>query len=60
MPSSRYTISADCMQCGACEGMCPVSAIIEAKRQFVIRQSGCTGCGICVGFCPFRAIIKRP
>jgi len=59
MPASRYTISTDCMSCGACADMCPQSAIIEAKRQYVIRQSGCTGCGSCAGYCPYRAIVKR-
>jgi MinD superfamily P-loop ATPase len=59
MSLALYTINNNCMNCGACEGVCPRSAIIEAKRQFVIRRSGCDSCGICVGFCPYRAIVKR-
>jgi Pyruvate/2-oxoacid:ferredoxin oxidoreductase delta subunit len=47
------------MDCGACQAMCPRSAIVEAKRQFVIRRSLCNGCGICAGYCPARAILKR-
>ena len=54
-----YTINASCMSCGACEDVCPRSAIVEAKRQFVIRRSGCNACGICAGFCPVRAIVRR-
>ena len=59
MPASQYTISIECIDCGACENMCPRSAIVEAKRQFVIRRSLCNGCGICAGYCPTRAIFKR-
>jgi MinD superfamily P-loop ATPase len=58
--SSRYTISVNCMSCGACAAMCPQSAIIAAKRQYVIRKTDCSGCGSCVGYCPYRAIVKRP
>ena len=59
-PTDRiYTISTDCMSCGVCEYMCPVEAIIEAKRQLVILKRLCNGCGQCVPFCPVRAIVPR-
>ena len=54
-----YTISASCMSCGVCGDICPHSAIVEARRQFVIRRSSCDACGICVRFCPVRAIVRR-
>jgi NAD-dependent dihydropyrimidine dehydrogenase PreA subunit len=51
-----YIISADCMDCGVCEFMCPQDAIYEAKNQFVIRKERCDDCGTCVPYCPARAI----
>lgn len=51
-----YIISADCMDCGVCEYMCPQDAIYEAKTQFVIRKDRCDDCGKCVPYCPARAI----
>jgi len=58
-PPAGYIISTDCMDCGVCEYMCPVGAIFEAKRQFVIRKDLCNGCGLCVPYCPARAIVAR-
>ena len=52
-----YIISSDCMRCGICEHMCPVEAIVEAKRQLIILKQVCTGCGECVPYCPIRAIV---
>ncbi len=54
-----YAISTDCIHCGVCEFMCPESAIIEAKRQFIILKHECSGCGDCVPYCPVRAIVPR-
>lgn len=54
-----YVISSDCMDCGVCEYMCPQGAILEAKKQFVIRRGVCNGCGECVPYCPARAIVPR-
>ena len=34
-------ISSDCIQCGACIGECPVSAISEAETQSVIDRDIC-------------------
>jgi len=47
--AAGYTINASCVSCGVCEDVCPRSAIVEARRQFVIRRSNCDACGICVG-----------
>ena len=59
MAAGGYTINPTCMSCGVCEDVCPRSAIVEARRQFVIRRSTCDACGICAGFCPVRAIVRR-
>jgi MinD superfamily P-loop ATPase len=52
-----YIISTDCMRCGVCEHMCPVEAIVEAKRQLIILKRVCNGCGVCVPYCPAQAIV---
>ena len=52
-----YMISSDCMNCGVCDFMCPLSAIREAPNQFVVRRQLCNGCGECVPYCPVRAIV---
>ena len=54
-----YIISTDCMRCGVCEHMCPVEAIIEAKRQLIILKRLCTGCGECTPYCPAEAIVPE-
>jgi ferredoxin len=54
----RYVISADCMNCGVCESMCPTSAISESETGFVIRRDLCTQCGTCAPYCPARAILR--
>ncbi len=59
MAATGYTIKPSCMSCGVCEDVCPRSAIVEARLQFVIRRSSCDACGICVSFCPVRAIVRR-
>ena len=42
-----YKISDACVNCGACEGECPVGAISEADGKRVIDASVCAGCGAC-------------
>ena len=46
-----------CVGCGACVGMCPVSAIsLDANNKAVVDESKCIECGACVGGCPVSAI----
>lgn len=54
-----HVISNDCVQCGVCEYMCPLGAIVETRNQFGILKRVCDGCAICVPYCPVRAIVPR-
>ncbi len=54
-----YKITDACINCGACEPVCPVEAIKEADGIRVIDQDLCAGCGACVGECPVEAIIEE-
>ena len=52
-----YKINPDvCVNCGACEGACPVGAIAEQDGKRVIDASKCIDCGSCAGTCPVSAI----
>lgn len=50
-----YTISDDCIKCGACEAECPVSAISEGDAKYQIDADACIECGACAGTCPVGA-----
>ena len=51
-----YKISDACINCGACENECPVTAISEASGARVIDADTCISCGACAGVCPTDAI----
>ncbi len=51
-----HKISSECINCGACEGECPVSAISEGDGVRVIDAGTCIDCGACEGACPVDAI----
>lgn len=51
-----YTITDECISCGACEAECPVSAISEGETQYVIDADACVDCGACAAQCPVSAI----
>jgi len=46
----------ECIGCGACAGVCPVSCISEADGKYVIDESVCIDCGACAGVCPVSCI----
>ena len=55
-----YKISASaCVNCGACEGECPVAAISEADNKRVIDAATCVSCGACAAVCPTEAISEE-
>ena len=51
-----HTITDECINCGACEPVCPVDAISEQRDVRVIDATLCTDCGACVDTCPVDAI----
>ncbi len=51
-----HTITEDCINCGACEPVCPVNCISEQGDVRVIDAAVCTDCGACVDTCPVDAI----
>ncbi|MCQ2612809.1 MAG: 4Fe-4S binding protein [Treponemataceae bacterium] len=54
-----YKISSECVNCGACEGECPVSAISESGDVRVIDAEACISCGSCASVCPSEAISEE-
>lgn len=54
-----YTITEECINCGACDDSCPLGAISEQGDVRVIDADACTDCGACVDCCPVDAI-KAP
>jgi len=57
--SLAYTITEECINCGACEPVCPVNAISEQGDARVIDAGTCIDCAACVDTCPVDAI-KAP
>ena len=56
----------ECINCGACEPVCPNSAVTAAETIYVVDQERCTECvGFfdspqCVKVCPVDCIIVDP
>jgi len=51
-----YKINTECINCGACEPVCPTEAISETDDKRLINAEKCTSCGMCVSECPVDAI----
>ena len=51
-----YSITGDCVKCGACAEQCPVEAISEGEDKYVIDADVCVSCGTCADNCPVEAI----
>ena len=54
-----YKINQDCIKCGACEPECPVGAIKEGDKIYVIDKNICIDCGACEPICPVNAISSK-
>jgi len=54
-----FKISDSCINCGACEGDCPVGAISEGASTRVIDAEKCISCGSCAASCPAEAISEE-
>lgn len=54
-----FKITDQCVNCGACEGDCPVEAISEQNDARVIDASKCISCGACAASCPAEAIVEE-
>lgn len=51
------TISPQCVACGCCAKVCPISAItIPHGISAVVDSSKCVGCGKCATACPASVI----
>lgn len=50
-----FEITDACIQCGACEAVCPQHCI----KEFQIEQSHCLHCGLCMETCPVGAVKKQ-
>ncbi len=45
-----------CLDCAACVGICPPSALIMEGLRLVFSQETCVECDDCVLFCPAAAL----
>jgi ferredoxin len=61
-----YQIIESCVNCWACEPLCPSKAIYEARPHFLIDAKKCTECDgdfadpQCVSICPIEGAILDP
>jgi Fe-S-cluster-containing hydrogenase component 2 len=46
----------NCIGCGSCASICPVSAIKIVGNKAIINEKKCIGCGACASMCPVEAI----
>lgn len=51
-----HYINEDCIACGACVDICPVTAIRAGQPIYIIDKDVCIDCGSCDDVCPVQAI----
>ena len=54
-----FKVTDACVNCGACEGDCPVGASSEKDGARVIDAGACISCGSCAASCPAEAIVEE-
>ena len=55
------TIFKECVACGSCVKVCPLSAITVYKGMYaVVNEEKCVGCGKCAKACPAAVISIMP
>jgi Pyruvate/2-oxoacid:ferredoxin oxidoreductase delta subunit len=56
-----FTVTADCVGCGACLATCPEAAfrIVAGRPPLVVLASRCTGCAECAEVCPVEACVEK-
>ncbi len=61
MASKRFAqVMGDCVSCGSCVKVCPMSAISIWKGIIAdINMEKCVGCGKCVEECPAGIIVLK-
>lgn len=50
-----FQINMNCVKCGSCADICPVSVIKEFALKYHVGE-GCIACGDCFSVCPVNAI----
>ena len=54
-----YTITDECINCGACAAECPVTCISAGDSKYVIDAEQCIECGNCANVCPVSAPVAE-
>ncbi|MGM9530578.1 EFR1 family ferrodoxin, partial [Intestinibacter sp.] len=54
--TEKFTFGDECVRCGKCVDICPMSAITMTKYKPVRDQNKCAFCLGCVNICPTRAL----
>ena len=55
----KIDIRENCIKCGKCVAVCPVSVLSQDQKDktiFVKRVTNCIECGQCAAVCPTRAL----
>lgn len=60
LKKKAYIPQNECVACGCCVKVCPMSAIHVEKGVFaIVNEELCVGCGKCIQECPASIITAR-